>query len=370
MIPVAKVAARGNRGILAKRMAGKRQHYLPKFLQAGFASRKSGDRVFTWVYRKDKPPFEANTRHIGVEQDFYARGEDRTVDKTITDAEAEEFVRTVNEARLAPPGNMVAGGFPRLLAHLEVRSRHLRQNFQNTSEQLWGEFLSVLDRPGELMSLLQKHVEQNPQSLVQTARETLRERGLLEDDAETLAARVKVTLPAAMGELMPHFSTAFANVKAALPKTLADASKTGHLNALEKSIAPDVRVAKYQRLTFSVVHMPTEDLILGDCGVIFHVSGSKTFKSFSEKDDDIIAAILPVTANRAVVGSTAQYDFDPVDVRKAVARCSHEFFISDKRSSANDALVGEIGLDAAPLSRYEVNSIAQMALRQAEETAI
>lgn len=343
-------------------MAGKRQHYLPRFLQAGFASRKSDDRVFTWVYRKDKPPFEGNTRHIGVEQDFYALGEDRTVDQTITDAEAEEFVRTVTEARLAPPGSMVLGGFPRLLAHLEVRSRHLRQNFKNTSEQLWGEILSVFDRPGEFLDLLQKHVEQNPQSLVQTARETLRENGLLEDDAESLAARVKANLPGGIAELTPQISSALASVKAMLPQTLAAASKTGHLNALAKSIAPDLRVEEYQRLIFSVVHVPTEDLILGDCGVIFHVSGSKAFKAFSEKKDDIIAAILPITPDRAVIGSSGRYDFNPIEVRRAIARCSYEFFISNQRSIPNDRLVKTIGLDAAPLSQYEVNSIAQAAL--------
>jgi hypothetical protein len=348
-------------------MAGKRQHYLPKFLQAGFASRKSGDRVFTWVHRKDSLPFEGNTRHIGVEQDFYARGEDRTVDETITDAETEEFVRTVNEARLASPGNMVAGGFPRLLAHFEVRSRHLRQNFREVSEQLWSEILSTLDRPGEFLGLIQKHVEQNPQSLVQTARTTLREKGLSEDEAESLAARVKQNLPAAMEELTPDVTRALANLRAFLPQALAHASKTGHINALAKSIAPDPRVAGYQRLNFSIVTVPTEGLILGDCGVIFQVSGSKAFKSFSEKGDDIIAAILPITENRAVVGSRGQYDFDPIAVRRAIARCSHEFFIAHQRSTVNDVLAKEIGLDSAPLTQYEVASIAQMALGREEE---
>lgn len=361
---MAPFSCESTRSILGNPMAGDRHHYLPKFLQAGFASKKFKDRVFTWVYRKDKPPFECNTRHVGVEQGFYSRAGDETVDKAITDAEASEFAQTIHEARLASHGSVVTHGCPRLFAHLEVRSRSLRQNFQNTSEQFWNEMLSSLERPGEFARLLQRHINERPDSL----RRVLQEAGLSEGDLESAEARMKEHLPAAISNLSPQFSIAFGDARAKLSETLAGASKTGHLNALATTIAPDLRIEAYQELSFIVVDIPTADLVLGDCGVIFHVSGPKPFKSFGEKKDDIAAAILPITAFRALVGFTEPYELDPTVLRRAIARCSHEFFISNQRTNENDQLVKEIGLDTAPLSRHQISSIAQTVLEKAGQS--
>jgi hypothetical protein len=41
-------------------MAGKRQHFIPQFIQSGFASHVSGDEIYTWVYRKEAKPFNTN----------------------------------------------------------------------------------------------------------------------------------------------------------------------------------------------------------------------------------------------------------------------------------------------------------------------
>ena len=344
-------------------MAGRRQHYLPKFLQAGFASKTIGDRIFTWVFRKDRAPFEANTRHVGVEQDFYAQGDDQSVDEIITHAEANEFAAVVNEARVAPAGVIGRGSFPCVLAHLEVRSRHLRRSFQTTGEHLLGDIFSVMDRPADFLDVLQKHVTQHPDSLVNAAHEVVQQSGgNAEYDAEELAARTKQNLPAAIHALAPEFSAVFAAVKAKLPDILARAAKKGQVDALVKSIAPPMRVAQYDELTFALVDVPSNDLILGDCGVFFHVAGSRPFKSFSEKQDEVLAAVLPVSPNRVVVGSSLPYRLEVSELRRAIARCSSEFFVAHERSGANEELVEQIGSDAAPLNAYQVSAIARTAL--------
>ena len=49
----------------------KRNHYVPQLLLRRFASRgtKKGDCV--WVFRKEEPPFETETKNAGVESFFY-----------------------------------------------------------------------------------------------------------------------------------------------------------------------------------------------------------------------------------------------------------------------------------------------------------
>jgi hypothetical protein len=106
-------------------MAGKRQHYLPQFLQRGFASSPDGAR--TWLYRKDTVPREARMRDVGVEQNFYSVESDASLDETITEIERNEFVEIIEQCRAGV--TLAASGSERLanlIAHLEVRSRHLR----------------------------------------------------------------------------------------------------------------------------------------------------------------------------------------------------------------------------------------------------
>jgi len=68
-------------------MSGKRHHFVPRFLQAGFASHMNGDEVFTWVYRKGSKTFNTNVANVGVEGQFYSQDGDTKVDESITAAE-------------------------------------------------------------------------------------------------------------------------------------------------------------------------------------------------------------------------------------------------------------------------------------------
>ena len=109
-------------------MAGKRQHFIPRFLQEGVASHRKGDEAFTWVYRKGRPPFNTNIANVGVESSFYTEGDDTEVDDRITDAEV-EFSQRVRQLRTIMPGQVSDPRLASFIAHLEVRTRHVRQAF-------------------------------------------------------------------------------------------------------------------------------------------------------------------------------------------------------------------------------------------------
>jgi len=106
-------------------MAGKRQHFIPQFLQEGFASQVSGGDAYAWVYRKGTPPFNSNVRNIGVESHFYTEGDDTRADDVITEAEP-EFAALVQRLRDSDLGIVREPQLPRFIAHLEVRTRHLK----------------------------------------------------------------------------------------------------------------------------------------------------------------------------------------------------------------------------------------------------
>jgi uncharacterized protein DUF4238 len=81
-------------------MGGKRQHFVPRFLQSGFGSHRNGDEVFTWVYRKGAATFNTNVANVGVEGLFYTEGDDPYVDDLITEAES-DFSKLVEDLRAA-----------------------------------------------------------------------------------------------------------------------------------------------------------------------------------------------------------------------------------------------------------------------------
>ena len=115
-------------------MAGKRQHFMPRFLQQGFASRVKNDETYTWVFRKGALPFEANITKVGVESEFYNENEDTEADDLITKDEATKFAGLVRAIRDGEPSSLSDPRLPQLIAHLEIRTRHLRQNFVRMSD--------------------------------------------------------------------------------------------------------------------------------------------------------------------------------------------------------------------------------------------
>jgi hypothetical protein len=51
-------------------MSGERQHFLPRFLLRGFDSRTDGREMYTWVFRREREPFEPNIINVGVSKEF------------------------------------------------------------------------------------------------------------------------------------------------------------------------------------------------------------------------------------------------------------------------------------------------------------
>ena len=67
-------------------MSGRRQHYLPRFLQRPFRSRsKGGD--FVHVHEQGRTPYVANLMGVGQERDFYGHPDHSTLDDAITQHE-------------------------------------------------------------------------------------------------------------------------------------------------------------------------------------------------------------------------------------------------------------------------------------------
>ena len=143
-------------------MAGKRQHFIPQFLQKGFASHIVGDEAFTWVYRKGKDPFNPNIKNVGVEGFFYSESNDPALDDAITAAEGDlaSFVETLRVEGEVKQEDF--GQAAQLFAHLEVRTRHLRQSFFTAGNNLFNELMAFLSDPISCENYFRQKIKNDP----------------------------------------------------------------------------------------------------------------------------------------------------------------------------------------------------------------
>lgn len=338
-------------------MAGKRQHFVPQFLQRGFASHLVGDEAFIWVHRKGAQPFNTNVKNAGVEGFFYSVGQDTELDEAITDFEG-EFNSLISDLRSgAAPVTVDAMRIAQLLAHLEMRTRHLRQSFLETGTHLLDELMKFASDEEAFGRYFRRAIQRDP-SLMQDAMEKeMRKYGVplqyLPQVIEMSGPLLEQMLPKTLSQ-MSAFAKQF---RSSLPGMLKDASKSGHVKALLGTLAPESKVNRFVGLQFQVLESEGPSLALGDSVVLFQVAGERTFKPFFESKDELVAVYLPLSPKLVLVGSNASFELDSARLRREIARCSLEHFVASEAPPQHSDLLPLIGENAHLLSVDQVETM-------------
>ena len=337
-------------------MAGKRQHFIPRFLLEGFASHTSGDEVFTWVYRKGSRPFNTNTINVGVEGYFYTDGDDTRADQIITEAE-NTFAPLVRKLRMNPLMAVCDPQIPKLIAHFEIRTRHVRENFLRKGDYLFSRLLDFMDDEKSFTEYLERTLRNDPSFLQRAFSDELKNYGLPKTMLMPVLQYSYSILPNLIRQLKPMLRHFVAYSRSALPKTLSRGAKSGHLRFLKEDAAPEVRAQRYKNLTYEVREFPHGNLILGDSIILFQIEGLRPFTTFLEKRDKLNAVMLPLSSHQFLVGTHRNFGISERLLPKATARCSLECFVAEEDSDTNCFLQKQIGADAALLTKTELEDM-------------
>lgn len=334
-------------------MAGKRQHFIPQFLQEGFASRCEGENCYVWVYRKDQEPFETNIENVGAEGYFYTDGEDTEADDLITKAEG-QFAKLVDHLRhcsaIGPANSEIAG----LLAHLEVRTRHIRQSFLRLGSVVVDRFLQLMQDDDAFFRYLMRIVDEDPRLMISAIQKELPKYGIAESAAEDLWQAIRPYAPDLLAQQKADFSRLGRGLRGVLPKQLQSAAKSAQISALKRGVSPEPRVSKYAELQYFLV-TSSEPLLLGDSIVLVEVDdGGRRFKAFAEGCAPIKQVYLPLSAWRLLVGTRDKEPHIPADLGELIAQTSLEYFVAPQRSDALTTLATRIGETALPLTDEEL----------------
>jgi hypothetical protein len=200
-------------------MGGKRQHFLPRLLLKGFSSRIEGEEHYTWVYRKNAAnPFETNIINVGVSKDFYSKEQDTSVDDTITYMEG-EFAAELDKIRQFDSSTLLENTkIAEFASHMEIRTRHLRDSFLESSDAFVSEFIGFLRDTKSVKQFLLSEFQNKP-SLIKNALESqLKGKSLPSNVKKRLYKIVSANVPNFLKQFEPYINLFADYLAEELPK--------------------------------------------------------------------------------------------------------------------------------------------------------
>ena len=280
-------------------------------------------------------------------QDFYGKD----ADDEITKVEG-SFGALMNELRAysrSGPANDVR--VPRLVAHLSVRTRQLRQTLMEAVDLMLQGLRGLLTRESALQGLV-----------ADTFREKLKlisiAQGVPEHRAKEAIALLGPHLSDLVEQNMPDPTALVDNVISMARARFPEAMTNAHQEALSKNPTAEPRANLYAQFNWCIV-ITKSPVVLGDTACVFETRGKRRFKPLNDKNDDVKQILLPVASDRILVGTrnTSCPELDEPLLNKAFVRCSHEFFVSAARAPPGSALLASIGIWSGVLSIGEVQKI-------------
>ena len=345
-------------------MGGKRQHFIPRFIQEGFASRRTKDKTFTWVFRRDSSPFEANIVNVGVEGQFYTEENDTEVDDLITAAE-DSFSILVHNLRNGKTSSLSDPELPKLIAHFETRTRHIRENFLDIGNFLVSNVFDKIKDDEFFTDWAIKKIRNNPEMIRSSLTRELKSQQLSQESLDLVTElSIQYLVPSIIHLNKSKFGELAETLKPLLMEKLVQGVKSGHIKGLRQDSAPEVKIQIFENLTYKVHALSGDPLILGDSILIFHIDRPRSYKTFLEKEDELKCVYIPLDSRHMIVGVNKGAIPELNDIREIIARCSLEYFIGTENSTQNQKLHKKIGIDAYLLTREEMETMVEDAFKE------
>lgn len=312
-------------------MAGKRQHYVPRFLQRGFLDDHLEEAERTWLHRRGAEARLVGIRDVGVRENFYSKLRAdgvATLDDLITAIEG-NLDRELAAIRMAPVGELIDSTIAaRLTAHLLMRTAHVRSVVEQAATHVFDgaiELFTSADNVRDYLGvdefggatgfdkILADVLQAVPLEELSFPR-PLAQRMLTFMARERFDAFYEENGPALFGAITESIKSISSLVRDAHNKAL----ETGDLTRWEQ------RLAELSWRTQSVV-----GAVLPDCVVLAREVNQDFTPFLLSASERVELVVLPLAHDRLLLGSRIPNVEIAVDsFNAASAACSDSFFIS------------------------------------------
>ncbi len=297
-------------------MKSRGQHFIPRYLLKGFASRRKGDKYHAFVFRKSRAPFEANIADIGKVHYFHGNPRDRSLESKISKVE-EAHAQIVRDLLDGKVDSIAPRALNEFVLHLAFRTRNIREGFRRMCDDAIKVFEERLTR--------EEYHPKDLQTMLTVLKEELAKWGIHGIGDDLLLRLLKST------ELRAQIKDLFA-----IAKTQIDYRSTSRETQWKWLSGEEdfgIRLQLMKHLVWKTARSPQACFILGDLGPIARFERSNVFENTHVADGRPVEAILlPVSSSCLLIGE-AKRDTVIIDeeaVNRASAELSNEFFVSSK----------------------------------------
>lgn len=331
-------------------MSGRKQHFIPQLVQRGFAASKGKKSTQVYVFPRDRPRYITATEGVAAQRDFYSPPSDEeSLDDKITHYEGSVLAPAIAALREGEPGPIDSNAAAAVVVHLSVRSAFLRGTFSTATEELLNQMVKALGSEDETRSLLGLDSLSPDSTMVKGIDEELRKvlpEGVGDAEQAFFAKLVHFRGREKFAQMHSDLSNDASGVFEALLKRLPEIVDNAHGRALGQSLVPQQRVDRLMAMTWALIEAPHgAHFVLPDCLAV----GAKT-EDLRELepyallgDDELSGVVLPVSANKVLVGSTGEPSLDTTALNEQFARCSKDFIISSRDDAETRRAAALIG---------------------------
>lgn len=330
-------------------MAGKRQHYIPRFLQRGFlADRDTGGAERTYLHRRNAQPTLVGIRDVGVGEYFYSKlnaDGTKNLDDLITAIES-DVLDDLCVIKNADAGDSIDSGFAvRLIAHLTVRTAHVRDTFQRAASQITKEISALFSDSHRVREYLRVDASGSNTIAAMITEELLRSQNFAASEVppafleRIVAYYVREHFDVIFRDHSSHAIQGLTEIQKDLDSIIRDS----HNSALGRAM-PDMSGWEKGLSDMSWRTHAVAGAILPDCVVLAREPGQILTPFLFCNKDQLDLVVLPIAHDLLLVGSSStQSSIDISSVNAASAACSDRFFISHcaQESGELSARIGE-----------------------------
>jgi hypothetical protein len=328
------------------------QHHIPQFLLKGFASRARKKNVFTWLFRNEMEPVEANVTGIAKIRDFYGPSDVSPVEHTFSIAESSfaQLLRRLRDGRGLDDGLSIC----QFVASTQIRTNNLRTGMESGVRMFMSEMMEAFADPNQQRALSARAFRNVLEKAEKGELDHLLN-GLTSFEKRQFLENLEPLLRTKMDEQMSEWVEAL--IRVAEPMRLAYSCEGVQNKVLRENLFPTARVEGLLELLWHVEFYEPKSLILGDVAVIAQ-NESGEFCNLLTQEEPLVNVYLPISSDRLLVGQRIR-TVPPVStaLNTASAELSREFFIAAELNSETARLRSALGNRAEFVSESEMKSI-------------
>ena len=314
-------------------MSGRKQHYLPQFLQRPFSHRVVKDNHYVHVHEQ-RTHYSPSTTGVGAKRDFYSSTQDTRADDNITKEESSlvQIIDQIIQRKQLGASSDTA----MLFSSLSIRTLKMR----NAMADLAPTMFAVLRQKSSAEEWAEEAIEKQINDHVwidAQIDEQLRGLGRIDRNKRAamkvmLKSQLKKELEQNKSKLLDDFNDLAQVTFDSLEAQAAEIADTAFSKIFVESSSLEKRNALFEKFGFSLLETSSELFVLGDCAVAALDSEGTPRIAMSDLNEGVVLKqiFLPISPQLLIYGTRDSNAVIPndADINKLSVALSNRFFIS------------------------------------------